>query len=107
MRIRVRRDLGGVEVRAAQMVEQGQYAFVNQVYADSNRYAPVLSSDLVNQSQISTDNKSIQWNTPYARRQYYNIGATFTTPGTGPKWDVKAQAIHSRDWINVIKRAMR
>ncbi|MGE7113942.1 minor capsid protein [Lysinibacillus sp. NPDC047702] len=106
MRIRVTRKLDGVSLRLSNMTQQGQYAFVNQVYADTNMYVPMLSTDLRNQSSIAIDGKSIIWNTPYARRQYYNIGAKFTTPGTGPKWDSKALAIHKDDWIKIVRNAM-
>lgn len=106
-RIRIRSDLAGVEVRVAQLVERGQYALVNQVYADSNLYAPLLSAQLRNESQVSFDNKSITWNVPYARRQYYNQFSNYTTPGTGPKWGDKAKGIHLQDWIRITERAMR
>lgn len=107
VRVKINAQLGGVTARAQTMTRQGQYAFVNQVNADSNMYAPKLSTDLRNQSSIATDGKSITWNVPYARRQYYNYGAKFSTPGTGPKWDVKAQAIHMKEWERVVKAAMR
>lgn len=100
-------NLSGVGVRVEQMTRLGQYALVNQVHADSNIYAPMLSGDLRSQSNIAFDGKSITWNAPYARRQYYNYGARFTTPGTGPKWDSKAMAIHLASWIRVTKAAMR
>ena len=106
-RVKVKFDTDGVKRKAADMIKKGQYAFVNQVYADSNIYAPKLSTDLRNQSTIALDGKSIIWNVPYARRQYWNYGAKFTTPGTGPKWDVKAQAIHGVKWQNVTKAAMK
>lgn len=107
VRVNVKKDLKGVTKRVSQMTKLGQYALANQVHADSNRYAPLLTGDLRNQSAVSSDNKSIVWNVPYARRQYYNYGAKFTTPGTGPKWDAKAKAIHIRSWERVVKRAMR
>ena len=107
IRVRLNSDLSGVIRRAEDLVRLGQYAFVNQVHADSNIYAPMLSTDLRNQSTVALDGKSIIWNVPYARKQYFNYGAKFTTPGTGPKWDVKAQAIHGVDWIRITKAAMR
>jgi len=106
-RIRVKTEIDGVPVKLNDMVKRGQRAFVNQVQADSNIYAPKLSSDLRNQSTIAVDGKSIIWNAPYARKQYYNYGAKFTTPGTGPKWDVKAQAIHGASWVKITKAAMK
>ena len=107
VRVNVKKDLKGIPKRVSQMTKLGQYALANQVHADSNRYAPFLTGDLRNQSAVSPDGKSIIWNVPYARRQYYNYGAKFTTPGTGPKWDAKAKAIHIRSWERVVKRAMK
>lgn len=106
VRINIKKDLGGVTTKLSKMTKLGQYALVNQVHADSNVYAPFLSGDLRNQSTIGTDGKSIVWNAPYARKQYYNYGAKFTTPGTGPKWDSKALAIHGRSWEIITKKAM-
>lgn len=107
VRVKINKDLTGVDARAKQMVKLGQYALANQVHADANIYAPKLSSDLRNQSTIATDGKSIIWNVPYARRQYWNYGAKFTTPGTGPKWDRKALVIHGADWKKIVKKAMK
>ncbi|MFJ3386840.1 minor capsid protein [Lysinibacillus sp. NPDC086135] len=107
MRIRVKQELDGIPVKLSSMTKQGQIALVNQVHADSNIYAPKLSSDLRNQSTIAVDGKSIIWHGPYARKQYFNYGAKFTTPGTGPKWDVKAQAIHGASWVKITKAAMK
>lgn len=107
MRLRVKQELDGIRVKLKSMTKQGQIALVNQVQADSNIYAPKLSSDLRNQSTIATDSKSIIWNARYSRRQYYNIGAKFTTPGTGPKWDQKAKSIHGPSWVKIVKAAMK
>lgn len=107
MRVKVTTDLKGVPVKLDRMTKLGQYALVNQVHADSNNYVPLLTGDLRNQSTIALDGKSIIWNVPYAKRQYYNYGAKFTTPGTGPKWDSKALAIHGASWERVTKKAMR
>lgn len=107
MRIKITKDLNGVKVRTQQMTKLGQYALANQVHADSNIYAPRLSGDLRSQSSIAIDGKSITWNAPYARKQYYNYGAKFTTPGTGPKWDSKALAIHGGNWLAITKAAMK
>ena len=107
VRVNVKTDLKGVPKRVSQMTKLGQYALANQVHADSNRYAPLLTGDLRNQSSVSTNGKSVIWNVPYARRQYYNYGARFTTPGTGPKWDEKAKSIHLRSWERITEKAMK
>jgi len=107
VKVNIKKNLGGVTKKASSMTKLGQYALVNQVHSDSNIYAPMLSGDLRNQSAVAADGKSIKWNVPYARKQYYNYGARFTTPGTGPKWDQKALSIHRRSWIRVAEAAMR
>lgn len=105
--VKVTKDLTGIPVKVSDMTKVGQYALINQVHADSNKYVPMLTGDLRNQSTIALDGKSIIWNVPYARRQYFNYGAKFTTPGTGPKWDSKALAIHGDSWARVAKKAMK
>ena len=106
MRTGIRLNLNGTERQIRQMTDRGQYALAQQVYADSNRYAPKLTGDLRQQSFVTFDNKHIEWNVPYAARMYYNQYRNYTTPGTGPKWVEKANAIHRNDWIRVIERAM-
>lgn len=107
IRVNVRAHLRGVQGKVDEMVRLGQFAFANQVHADSNLYAPMKSTDLRNQSNVTADNKQIVYNTPYSRRQYYNQYANYTTPGTGPKWDQKAKSIHIKDWEKITKRAMQ
>lgn len=105
--VQVTKDLTGIPVRVKQMTKLGQYALVNQVHADMNNYVPKLTGDLRNQSFIASDGKSIIYNVPYARRQFYVPARRYTTPGTGPRWDEKAKSIHIRSWERVTKAAMR
>jgi Minor capsid. len=108
VRIKVTKDLKGVRDRIKQMTKLGQYALVNQVHQDSNRYAPKLTGDMRNQSSVTLDGKQIIWHTPYARRQYYAPGGwKYTTPGTGPKWDQKAKSIHGKEWEKIVEKAMK
>lgn len=106
-KVRATVNLKGVKPRVGQMTKQGQYALVNQVHADSNIYAPFRDGPLRNQSTMTLDGKSIIWNVPYARPQYYNQYSNYTTPGTGPKWDQKALSIHGKSWERVVERAMK
>lgn len=100
-------DLSGVPVKLNRMTELGQYALANQVYADMNNYVPALSFDLRNQSSVAPDGKSIIYNVPYARRQFYVPAINYTTAGTGARWDLKAKSIHGDSWARITKAAMR
>ena len=106
-RVKVTKDLGRIPGRLEQMTKRGQYALVNQVHADMDPYVPRLSSDLANQSTIAIDGKSIIYHVPYARRRFYEPASRYTTPGTGPRWDKKAAAIHGDSWARVAKAAMK
>lgn len=107
VKISIKSDLKGVKVKTDKMVDKAQYALANQIHADSNIYAPMKVGDLRSQSSVALDGKSIIWNVPYARYQYYNQYSNYTTPGTGPKWDQKAKSIHMASWARVAKAAMR
>lgn len=110
MKIKVTKDLSGIPKRVKAMRERGQFTLANQAHADMNLYAPMLSGDLRSQSYITDDGDGwdqVVWEVPYARRQYYNYGARFTTPGTGPNWDGKARSIHMASWKKIVKAAMR
>lgn len=111
MRVTIQSDLKPTVAQLEQFTEKGQYVFINQVLTDMNRYVPMLSSDLRQTGSLGVDGKSVVWNTPYARAQFYgtNGRATFnnyTTPGTGKRWDLIAASRHQVSWVRVIKGAM-
>ncbi len=105
--VKVDVDVKNIPKRVNTMTESGQYALINQVHADMNPYIPMLTSDLRNQSTMALDAKSITYNVPYARKQFYIPHSKYTTPGTGPRWDLKAKSIHGKSWERVTKKAMR
>lgn len=105
--VKVTKDLTGVPVRVNKMTKVGQYALINQVHADMNPYVPMLTGDLRNQSTMTLDMKSIIYNVPYSRKQFYIQHSNYTTPGTGPRWDLKAKSIHGDSWARVAGKAMR
>ena len=107
MKVNVDIDLKGVKPKTERMTRLGQYALVNQVHADMNPYVPALTYDLRNQSNVTLDNKAVIYNVPYAKWQFYIQHSNYTTPGTGPRWDLKAKAIHGSSWERVVKRAMK
>ena len=107
VKINVRKDLKGVPKRVKQMTKKGQYALANQVHSDMEDYVPALSRDLRNHSYVTADNKEVVYPEIYAKRQFYNQFSNYTTPGTGPRWDLKAKSIHGKSWERIIKKAMK
>lgn len=107
VRVKTTIDVKGVKPRINQMVKRGQYALVNQVYADMNPYVPAKDYDLRNQSNANPTTGEIIYSVPYARPLFYNLYHNYTTPGTGPRWDQKALSIHGKSWERVTERAMK
>lgn len=107
MYVKVTKNLAKVPKRVGEMTKKGQYALINQVHADMNPYVPKLRGDLRNQSTKSLDMKSIIYNAPYAKKQFYYPHRNYTTAGTGPRWDLKTKSIHSGSWERVTKKAMK
>ncbi len=107
VKVHVDVDLKGVPIKTSRMTKLGQYALINQVHADMNPYVPMLTSDLRNQSSMTLDGEAIIYNVPYARKQFYVQHSRCTTPGTGPRWDLKAKSIHGDSWARVTKNAMK
>lgn len=110
--VKVDVDLSNTKADLKGKMKRGQYALANQALQDMNRYVPKKSVDLRNTGTIGMDGKTILWNTVYAKAQFYGTNGkavfhNYTTPGTGSRWDNKAQSIHSSQWSNIVGRAMQ
>lgn len=108
--VRVTINLDGVKRKLSQeAVRRGRYALANQAMSDMNQFAPMLSTALRGTVSVDADGKSITYNTPYARAQFYGtngkaVFSNYTTPGTGPRWDLKAKGVFMSDWINAFNK---
>ncbi len=76
----------------------GRRTFANQAMADMNQFVPAKEFILRNTVTLALDGSTINYNTPYAKKQYTIQHKSYTTPGTGPYWDKKAQGLFMSDW---------
>ena len=98
-------DLSGVLNRLSQdAVKRGRYAVANQAMADMDQFIPMLSGDLRMTATIDIDGGGINYNTPYANNLFYMYKHNYTTPGTGPRWDLKAKNMFMSNWIDAYTR---
>ena len=84
-------------------IQRGRYVLANQALSDMNQFVPMRDSNLRTAVAMSTDATELDYLMPYAKAQFY--GGTnkarfsnYTTPGTGPRWDLKAESIYMKDW---------
>lgn len=104
-RVKVTTHLKPMEDQLVKGTKSARQRVANQIHADSNRYAPMLTGDLRNQSTINIDGSAITWNAFYSIYQYSKQYSNYSTPGTGPKWDEVAASKHMAAWEQVAKRA--
>lgn len=100
-------DLTGVRAKVSQQAfDRGQYNMAQTMHATMNEnFVPFKDGDLRNLSNVAPDGKTIEWSAPYARKHYYtNFSPNYTTPGTGPYWDIKAKGMFMSDWIDAFTK---
>lgn len=103
-------NLTGVTRRLSSgAIDRGRYAVAHQAMADMSNFVPLESSVLRQTVSVTPDGKSITYDTPYARAQFYGTNGKavfrdYTTPGTGPRWDLKAKGLFMNDWIQGFTR---
>ena len=102
--ISVKIDLSGAKKKISQQAfDRGQYTMANKMLSDMNEnFVPMAknSGNLRASGHVSPDNKQLIWDEVYARRHFYAPGNwTYTTPGTGPRWDEKAKGVFMSTWL--------
>ena len=122
----VKIDLKGVEKKVSpENFAKGKLAIANQMLLDMGPYVPKRKGELRSSGHVRQD--SIIYETPYARLRYYGkkrkgffsekqrkfffankekLLSQKPKPGTGPRWDKKAAALHSKNWADVGLKAM-
>lgn len=110
----VKVDLRGAQRKlSGQNITRGRVAMANQALMDMDRFVPKRKGDLSASGHVSVSGKTIDYNTPYARAQFYGHSfkkgtsfsfKSYTTPGTGPRWDLKAKGLYGKNWPKVFKK---
>ena len=88
--------------------QKGLFALTSQVMQDTNQYVKhdtgTLETSSTVQAQIGTG--LIIWDTPYAKRQYWEI-QTSLTPGRTWKWCETAKKKHKKTWERIAEKLLR
>lgn len=98
MTVKVTAELGGVKRKLSrQNLDRGSYAVANQAMTDMNPFVPMQEGNL-RQSAHIVNKTQIAYEMPYARAKFYKPSSHPSTPGTGPRWDLKAKGLYIKDW---------
>lgn len=83
---------------------QAQRSLASQAAADMNQFIPMDEGNLRMAMSIDIDGGGINYHMPYASRMFYMYMYNYSTPGTGPRWDIKAKSFFMRDWITAFTK---
>lgn len=108
MGISITVDLGRINKKFGPNAKKvAEYAIANQAMMDMERFVPLRDGDLRGPGHASGN--QIVYNTVYARAQFYGSSynkhrsfkfSKYTTPGTGPRWDLKAKGMYGDKWAD-------
>ena len=96
-----------VEAKVMKAWDKGLPVLSEEILADCNQYVKRDQTPLMMSSMIHSRPKDgiLVWETPYARRQYWEI-QTALTPGTTWKWCETAKRKHLREWKEQAERGL-
>lgn len=108
MPIKIQIDPNKVGVKVTGAWNKGLYALSAQVLGDCNQYVKVDQHTMESSSRANSVLREgkLVWDTPYAKRQYWEI-KTSLTPGRTWKWCETAKRKHKSDWQKIAEKALR
>ncbi|MGX6979117.1 minor capsid protein [Vagococcus elongatus] len=114
--VKIKVDIANIERKlSAGNLKRARVIMMNQMLMDMQPFVPNDMGTLQQTGTIGVDRKSLHWVTPYAKPMYYGMiknlhGVYFiknwTTPGTGPYWDLRAKGLFMSDWEKVFLRGL-
>ena len=111
LKIKVNIPEGAISKKVDKALSKAQAALDEQVLKDSNYFIPYDTGELMRSSLRSSriGEGLIVWNTPYARRLYYNPQYNFSkdqNPNAQGLWFEAAKAIHYPEWVKLAQKVV-
>ncbi|PEP88566.1 minor capsid protein [Bacillus pseudomycoides] len=112
IRLNIRIDTPAIEGKVMEAVGKAQFALDQQVLKDSNYFIPKDTGELERSSiRFSRPGEGhIEWNTPYARRNFYGVNFNFShdsNPNASSLWFEHAKARNVTDWARIVENEIK
>ena len=87
---------------------KGLYVLSSQILGDCNQFVKIDRHTMESSSYVASqlDKGKLVWDTPYAKRQYWEI-RTSLTPGRTWKWCESAKRKYRSDWQKLAEKLLR
>jgi hypothetical protein len=108
MPIRIQIDPNKVGLKVQGAWKESLLPLSSQILGDCNQYVKVDQHGLESSSYAASklNEGKLVWDTPYAKRQYWEI-RTSLTPGRTWKWCETAKRKFKSDWQKLAERLLR
>ena len=108
MPVRIQISTQQVEVKIQTAWKKGLYDLSNEILADCNEYCKEDTGALIASSNTHSRPSEgiLVWQTPYARRQYWEIQTSYT-PGRTWKWCETAKRKWLSRWKEKAEKGLR
>jgi hypothetical protein len=108
MPIRIQIDPNKVGAKVTTAWKESLLPLSAQILEDCNQYVKVDQHTMESSSYSASDlrNGKLVWDTPYAKRQYWEI-KTSLTPGRTWKWCETAKRKFKSDWQKLAEKLLR
>lgn len=108
MPVRINIDPNQCGVRVMTAWKEGLFALSSQILGDCNQYVKIDQHTLESSSYVASQlsEGKLIWDTPYAKRQYWEI-KTSLTPGRTWKWCEAAKRKYGKEWKRIAERGLR
>ncbi|WJQ02860.1 minor capsid protein [Geobacillus stearothermophilus] len=110
LNVTVHFDAAAVANKIDRALDKAQHALDQQVLKDSNYFIPFDTGELMRSSLRASQigQGLIVWDTPYARRLYYNPQYNFRkdkNPNAQGLWFEAAKTQHYQEWVELAQKA--
>ena len=108
MPIKIQIDPNKVGAKVMGAWKESLLPLSSQILEDCNQYVKVDQHTMESSSYAASDlnNGKLVWDTPYAKRQYWEI-KTSLTPGRTWKWCETAKRKFKSDWQKLAEKLLR
>lgn len=111
MPVKIYIDKNKVETRIEYAFKKGMGTLANEILNDCNQYVKEDTGILLISSYIHSklDEGKLIWQTPYAKRQYWEIRTAHTdvNPNASWRWCEVAKAKHKYQWARQAEKLLR
>ncbi|HFR3749372.1 minor capsid protein [Streptococcus suis] len=99
--VKVTVDLKGYDRKLSKAnFQKGQFTMANQMLADMTPFVPFEEGALSGSGMVESNGEILSWDTPYAKRWFFNDANFQTTfhPQATSRWDLAAQGMYGNTW---------